>query len=255
MAVASPQGQIIPLNPNRNEALKTRKDSPMTARSSSWGFCLFGSVIWASTAFRTLGSGPFRMKCSKNLKNTGGRMVNTLTWIIVWLFLTKLFSPSSGPSLTALPPASQPHTCRCSGSPVWLSPLSPASQVGQRTWQPPEPAWWRRPSDSPYHSLGNTYTHREITTTQRTRGGLCAPYDLRSLPVSSLPASTFLMKAFRLPFLQGPSMGRMAFGPNDTNEYPVIWQFFTDGTDRIRELWLREKTSKRGQEAFPSTFR
>ena len=39
----------------------------MTARSSSWGFCLFGSFIWARTASRALGSGPFRMKCSKIL--------------------------------------------------------------------------------------------------------------------------------------------------------------------------------------------
>lgn len=43
-----------------------------------------------------------------------------------------------------------------------------------------------------------------------------------SLPVSSLPASTFLMKAFRLPFLQGPSIGRMALGPDTLNKHYFI---------------------------------
>lgn len=38
------------------------------------------------------------------------------------------------------------------------------------------------------------------------------------LPVSSLPASTFLMKAFRLAFLHGPSMGRIALGPIKCNK-------------------------------------
>lgn len=50
-----------------NEPLKTYVALPMTALSSSWGFCLFGSLNWARTASRALWSWPFRMKCSKNL--------------------------------------------------------------------------------------------------------------------------------------------------------------------------------------------
>lgn len=41
---------------------------PIIALSNSWGLFLFGSLSCSSTASKALGSGPFRMKCSKNLK-------------------------------------------------------------------------------------------------------------------------------------------------------------------------------------------
>lgn len=40
---------------------------PMTALSSSWGFCRFGSFNCSRTASRASAFGPFRIKWSKNL--------------------------------------------------------------------------------------------------------------------------------------------------------------------------------------------
>lgn len=46
-----------------------RPHVPITALSRSCGCFLFGSLSWPSTASRAAGSGPFRMKNSRNLGN------------------------------------------------------------------------------------------------------------------------------------------------------------------------------------------
>lgn len=46
-----------------------RPHIPITALSRSWGCFLFGSQSWSSTDSKAFGSGPFRIKCSRNLGN------------------------------------------------------------------------------------------------------------------------------------------------------------------------------------------
>lgn len=184
----------------------------MTALSRSWGFCLFGSFNWARTASRALGSGPFRMKCSKILrarwKKTEVKPTSTLhcTSLIVSLLLQRCL----------LPRCSQCHRSthvvvlgHAHGQLHFLQHLGSArvhghhrSQLGDSVHLTVHVTAW----------LKNTHKLQ-----QACRGFLCT-HDLQYLPDSSLPASTFLMKAFRLPFLHGPSIGRMALGPNKCNK-------------------------------------
>lgn len=51
-----------------------RPHIPITALSRSWGCFLFGSQSWLSTDSKAFGSGPLRIKCSRNLGNNNNNV-------------------------------------------------------------------------------------------------------------------------------------------------------------------------------------
>lgn len=119
-----------------------RVHSPITALSRSCGCFLLGSLSWFSTTSKAFGSGPVRMKCSRNLREESSLSSEMWCFAKAVALLEHTPSPQSGGSAypqdatvrssnqtvlagvqTLRPPEFQRHIRRCSG---WLGwPVQP----------------------------------------------------------------------------------------------------------------------------------